>query len=300
MVRSIVAMEKPCLGQAWPGLVGKAIGLAGYLPAPILRWGIRLAAATFAGTVDLLERATEGFYLLLIRSLLALSVFQGLQHLFHVLKGLPEVIDHVIHHFNGFMNGGGSSRNPLALRLRGAVLLRTGRTLVAPALTAEITAIRALGRAAVHPLRAHRFRLTRQLGLLVEIGGGLFGGLQRLHLRLGRELRLGNLLPWFTVITGLFRFGVVVLLAIGKFFGSPFRCLIYELRLGFGGAFQRGAFTPGASGGFRGLGLAASAASAPAAPPPATPVTSAGTPAGFGLLSVRSTGTDIVVGNHFP
>jgi hypothetical protein len=125
------------------------------------------------------------------------------------------------------MNGGGSGWNPLALRLRGAGLLRTGRTLVATTLTAEIAAIRTLWRAAVHPLRAHRFRLTRRLGLLVEIDGGLFGGFWRLHLRLGRELRLGNVLPWLTVTTRLFRFGVVVLLPIGKFLMSPFRDLVY-------------------------------------------------------------------------
>jgi hypothetical protein len=143
--------------------------------------------------MHLLEHSPQALDFLLIGGFLTLGKLEGLEHLFHVLEGLPEVVNHLADEVDGFADRRGSGRDVLARWFRGAGFLDARRPLILAA-TAEIATLRSCRRTALKPGRALRFGLTRNLGfgLRVWLKSGFVGLIRHFHVLLGLKIRFGD------------------------------------------------------------------------------------------------------------
>ena len=181
----------------------KAGNAALFLPSPVLLGRIRMAAAAFTRAMHLFQHSPQGINFLLVGSLLALGIFQGLQHLFHVLKRFPDVVDHLVHQFDGLMDCGRCRGDSFARGFWRARLLDALGTLVLPAAAAEIATLLAFRRTtlkALRALRALRFGLADGFRLQFVSHGRSFGLVSSLHFVLGFKIPLRSFRRRFLVV----------------------------------------------------------------------------------------------------
>jgi hypothetical protein len=265
-------------------------GTGRFLPTPVLLGRIRMATAAFTGALHLLEHSPQGINFLLVGSLLALGKFQGLEHFIHVLERLPEVIDDLVHQFDGLMHCGRRRGDPFARRFRRARFLDALGTLVLAASAPEITTILAFRRAAFKALRAFRFGLADRFRLQLVTHGSPFRLVRNFHVVFGVNIPFGDFRRrCFVVIGGVLlrRLGVQLRLIVAHWLDG----LVHCFRVIPGGFLEHSLILSCNGFVFRRLRLQRSAAASASTAPTATTAPTAGTTGGLGLLRVCSTGT---------